>query len=63
VKANNNTPVFFKTNGPRWATLDDIRSIAGYEHLSDGEAQDILASIRQFVSLMANFIQKKHEHE
>jgi hypothetical protein len=65
VKENNKQPAFTKdkTKTPVWATLEDIRAIAGYRHLSDGEALDILASIRQFVSLMANFIQKKHEHE
>jgi hypothetical protein len=52
-----------KSNEPRWATIEDIRSIAGYENLSDGEALGILDSIRQLVSLMANFIQKQHEQE
>jgi hypothetical protein len=52
-----------KTNEPRWATIEDIRKVKGYEYLSDAEAQNILDSIRQFVSLMADFMQKKYECE
>jgi hypothetical protein len=39
------------------------RKVKGYEHLSDAEAQRLLLTIRQFVSLMANFMHKNYEHE
>jgi hypothetical protein len=51
------------TNTPKRVTLADIRRIKGYELLSDTEAGRILKSIRQFASVMADFIQKTYAHE
>jgi hypothetical protein len=66
VKKNNKPQPYTATsttNTPRRVTLADIRRIKGYELLSDTEAGRILKSIRQFVSLMADFIHKTHAHE
>jgi hypothetical protein len=52
-----------ETREPRWVTIEDIRKVKGYEHLSDAEAQRLLLTVRQFASLMANFMHKNYEHE
>ena len=42
-------------------TIEDIRKVKGYEHLSDAEAEKILFTLKQYVSVLIDFVSKNKE--
>ena len=51
-----------QTNNPGKAykhiTIEDIRKVKEYEHLSDEEAEKLLFLLKQYVSVLIGFINK-----
>lgn len=48
---------FSKTNKSKLQhlTIEDIRKVKGYQDISDAEANRILQTLRQYVSLLVHF--------